>query len=121
MGLKTPMIERYTVYWVDLEPTVGSEMAKRRPAVVISDDAMNARLQTVVVCPLTGRIHERWPSRVQTSTTGRPAEIAVDQIRTVSRRRIGDALGTLSSAEAASVRHVITEMYGALAVDSARE
>lgn len=78
MVLKSPKIERYTVYWVDLVPTVGSETAKRRPAVVISDDAMNARLQTVVVGPLTRRIHERWPSRVQTSATGRPAEIAVD-------------------------------------------
>lgn len=115
------MIDRYTVYWVNLEPTIGSEMAKRRPAVVISDDAMNARLATVVVCPLTSRIHERWPSRVQTSATGRSAEIAVDQIRTISRRRIGDAIGTLSGAEAASVRHVITEMYGLLSIDGRRE
>jgi mRNA interferase MazF len=112
------MIERYAVYRVARDPVVGAEMAKRRPAVVISDEQMNEHLETVVVCPVTSRIHPRWPGRVQTGATGQPAEIAVDQIRTISRRRLGDKLGTLTEAEAAAVRHVITQMYGVLSVSA---
>jgi mRNA interferase MazF len=109
------MIERYGIYQVDLNTVRGSELAKTRPAVVISDDEMNAALQTVVVCPLTSTIHERWPSRVQTGASGKPAEVAVDQIRTVTKSRLGDRLGALSETEAEEVRHVITLMYGVLA------
>jgi mRNA interferase MazF len=108
------MIKRYHVYWVDLNPVVGSEMSKLRPAVVVSDDDMNAHLQTVVVCPVTSRLHPRWPSRVQTVIDGRDAEIAVDQIRTVARSRLGDSLGPIPDAAAESLRHVITQMYGIL-------
>src|SRR6056297_4072749 len=61
------MIERYAVYRVHLDPGTGSEMIKTRPAVVISDELMNRYLQTVVVCPITSRVHPGWPSRVQTS------------------------------------------------------
>jgi addiction module HigA family antidote len=70
------MIERYTAYWVDLDPTRGSELNKHRPAVVISDDEMNASLGTVVVCPLTTRLHPRWPSRIRTEVAGQIAELA---------------------------------------------
>jgi mRNA interferase MazF len=101
---------------VNLDPAVGAEITKRRPAVVVSHDEMNTRLQTVVVCPLTSRIHGRWSTRVQTSATGLRAEVAVDQIGTVSRNRLRDPIGTLSVAEAQPVRHVITAMYGVLSV-----
>lgn len=116
-----PMIRRYHVYWVNMDPVVGSEMAKRRPAVVVSDDNMNEHLRTVVVCPLTSRLHARWPSRVQTAIDGRSAEIAVDQIRAVDRTRIGDTLGPISDDAAESLRHVITRMYGGLALTSDTE
>lgn len=109
-------IERYAVYRVDLDPVVGSEIAKTRPALVVSDDEMNARAATVVVCPLTTRLHPRWPSRIQTRVGGRDAEIAVDQIRAVSRHRIGDRVGMIDEAVAAEVRHLITLMYGVLSV-----
>jgi mRNA interferase MazF len=110
------MIERYAVYWVDLGPAQGSELQKTRPAVVISDAEMNRHLETVVVCPMTSRLHPRWPSRVQAEVEGRRAEIAVDQIRTVSRRRIGARLDSIDEDAAAALRHVITEMYGVLSV-----
>jgi mRNA interferase MazF len=109
-------IERYGVYWVNLDPIVGREMAKRRPAVVVSDEGMNRHLDTLVVCPLTSTRHPRWPSRVGCTIAGVEGEIAVDQIRTVSRARLGDMLGTLDESEAASIRHIITEMYGVLSV-----
>lgn len=111
-------IERYGVYWVNLDPIVGREMAKRRPAVVVSDEAMNRHLDTVVVCPLTSSRHPRWRSRVGCTIAGVAGEIAVDQIRTVSRTRLGDMLGKIDASQATSVRHIITEMYGVLSVSA---
>jgi mRNA interferase MazF len=99
-------------------PVIGSEIAKSRPAAVVSDEAMNRHLQTVVVCPLTSRLHPRWPSRVQATVAGRPAEIAVDQIRAVAKARLGRRVDRLRGPVAAEVRHVITEMYGLLSVSS---
>lgn len=108
------MIERYGVYWVNLDPAQGSEIAKTRPAVVISDIMMNGALNTLVVCPVTSRLHPRWPSRIQARIGGMSAEIAVDQIRTVDKSRLGEKLGTLDDSVAAEVRHIITAMYGVL-------
>lgn len=87
-------------------------MAKTRPAVIVSLDALNERLQTVTVCPLTSELHPAWRSRLQIRCAGRPAEIAVDQIRTVSKVRLGEKLGALRKQEAAALRRLITEMYG---------
>lgn len=109
-------IKRYHIYQVDLEPVRGIEYSKRRPALVISDDLMNARLHTVVVCPITSRLHPKWPSRVQTALSEGPAEIAIDQIRTIDKTRLGAHLGTIDPPVAAAVRHVVTEMYGVLSV-----
>lgn len=109
-------VERYAAYWVDLDPVRGGEIAKTRPAVVVSDDDMNRTLATVVVCPITSRLHPRWPSRVRTNLAGREAEIAVDQIRTIDKTRLGDRIDAIGEAAAAQVRHVITHMYGVLSV-----
>jgi mRNA interferase MazF len=106
-------IERYNVYLADLDPTRGGEIAKTRPVVVVSLDAMNRHLDTVVVCPLTTRLHPRWRSRIQCVCAGRKAEIAVDQIRTITKERLGRRLDRLEPSTAAQVRQIITEMYGA--------
>ena len=105
-------IERYGVYRADLDPTRGREIAKTRPVVVVSLDAMNRHLDTVVVCPLTTRLHPTWRGRIQCACAGRRSEIAVDQIRTVSKERLGRRLDRLSPALAAQLRQLITEMYG---------
>lgn len=106
--------ERYGVYWVNLDPVLGREIAKTRPGVIISDDSMNRLLGTVVICPLTRRLHPHWPSRVQVKVGPEPGEVAVDQIRTVDKARIGTSVGRLTDAEAEQVRHIITQMYGVL-------
>ena len=108
----TRAVGRYGVYLADLDPVRGREIAKTRPVVVISRDDMNRILDTVVVCPLTTKLHPRWRSRVQTECAGRKAEIAVDQIRTVSKQRLGRRLDELEPATAVLVRRLITEMYG---------
>lgn len=109
----TRAVGRYGVYLADLDPVRGREISKTRPVVVVSHDNMNRFLDTVVVCPLTTKLHPRWRSRVQTVCAGRKAEIAVDQIRTVSKQRLGRRLDELEPATAVQVRRLITEMYGA--------
>jgi len=105
-------VERYTIYYADLNPARGSEINKTRPVVVVSQSEMNRHLETVVVCPLTSKLHPRWRSRLQCVCAGKKAEIAVDQIRTISKERLGKKVGQLSTQEAAQLRRLITEMYG---------
>lgn len=111
------MIERYAVYWVNPDPGRGSEIHKTRPAVVVSDNAMNRLLSTVVVCPLASRIHPHWPSRVQVRVGDHDGEIAVDQICSIDKARIGESLGAIPPEKAQELRHVITKMYGLLSVE----
>ncbi len=105
-------MKRYDICWANLDPAQGAEMAKSRSVVIVSLDVLNDRLQTVTVCPLTTQIHPQWRSRFQVRCAGKPAEIAVDQIRTLSKARLGAKIGTLAPADAASLRRLITEMYG---------
>jgi len=104
--------KRYEIYYADLNPTVGSEIKKVRPVVIISQDEMNKYLETVVVCPLTSKLHSQWRTRLQIACANKKAEIAVDQIRTISKQRLKKKIDTLSKAEAAQLRKLITEMYG---------
>lgn len=104
--------KRYSIYFADLEPTKGAEMRKTRPVVVISQHSMNQYGRTVVVCPLTTSLHPDWRSRLQVMCAGQPAEIAVDQIRAISKQRLGQKIDRLSAEEAAQLRRLITEMYG---------
>jgi len=105
-------MKRYDILWADLDPVRGSEIAKTRPVVVVSLDVLNDRLATVTVCPLTSQLHPGWRSRVQIRCAGKLAEIAVDQIRTISKQRLGEKLSSLSEDEASALRRVIMEMYG---------
>ena len=105
-------IKRYEIYFADLNPTLGSEIKKIRPVVVISQDEMNKYLDTVVICPLTSVLHPLWRSRIQIQCAGKEAEIAVDQIRTISKQRIRNKIGKLTEVEAAQLRKLITDMYG---------
>jgi len=105
-------VKRYEVRWADLDPTQGSEMAKTRPVVIVSLDVLNARLQTVTVCPLTTQLHPTWRTRVAVRVAKRQVEIAVDQIRTISKTRLGGKLGSLTPTDAGALRRLITEMYG---------
>lgn len=105
-------IDRYGIFLANLDPTRGAEIAKVRPVVVVSQDEMNRHLDTVVVCPLTSALHPRWRSRIQIRCAGRKAEIAIDQIRTISKVRLGRRIDELSLSDAAVVRRLIVEMYG---------
>jgi mRNA interferase MazF len=104
--------KRYDIYWVEFDPARGSEMRKTRPAVIVSLDVLNQALKTVVVCPLTTQLHPEWRSRVLVKVRGKVAEIAADQIRTISKSRLGKRVGSLSAADAAALRRLLGEMYG---------
>ena len=105
-------IRRYTIYFADLNPTIGSEIKKGRPVVVVSQDEMNNYLETVVVCPLTSKLHPQWRTRIQIKCAKKNAEIAVDQIRAISKLRLKQKIDQLSSSQAAQLRKLITDMYG---------
>ena len=104
--------ERYEIYFADLHPTIGSEISKIRPVVVISGNEMNTNLETVVICPLTSKLHPKWRTRLQIHCADKQAEIAVDQIRTISKKRLRQKIDRLTASEASQLRRIITEMYG---------
>lgn len=105
-------IKRYDIYFADLNPTLGSEIKKVRPVVIVSQDEMNKYLDTVVVCPLTSKLHPLWRTRIQIQCANKNAEIAVDQIRTISKQRLKNKVDRLSASQAAQLRKLITDMYG---------
>lgn len=105
-------IKRYDIYYADLNPAVGSEIKKVRPVVIISQEEMNQYLDTVVICPLTSKLHPKWRARIQIKCANKYAEIAVDQIRTISKKRLQKRIDKLSSSKAAQLRKLITDMYG---------
>ena len=109
---KVLTIKRYEIYFADLNPTVGSEINKMRPVVVVSHDAMNKNLETVVICPLTSKLHPTWRTRLQVKCAHQMAEVAVDQIRTISKQRLKNRIDQLSVGKAAQLRKLITDMYG---------
>lgn len=105
-------IARYGVYWANLDPVMGAEISKTRPVVIVSDDMMNEHLQTVVACPMTSTVHPNWRSRIQVLVKGRQGEIAVDQIRTLSKERLYKKAGALAPDDTLKLRLLISEMYG---------
>lgn len=104
--------KRYEIYLAALSPTIGAEISKVRPVVVISLNEMNRNLETIVICPLTSQLHPQWQSRLQVDCAEKSAEIAVDQIRTISKSRLRKKLDQLSPTSAAQLRRLITQMYG---------
>lgn len=87
-------ISRFDVCLVSLDPTLGSEIKKTRPVVIISPDSMNkSRLKTVIVAPMTSNIRENFPTRIKVTFNDKEGQIALDQIRTIDRSRIIKKLG----------------------------
>lgn len=109
---KTLTFKRYAIYYASLDPAIGREIQKTRPVVIVSQNQMNTYSDTVVVCPLTTKLHPRWRHRIQITCANKPAEIAVDQIRAVSKQRLRQKIDDLTPEKAAELRHIITHMYG---------
>ena len=103
-------LKQYQIVLVNLDPTVGSEMKKTRPCVIISPDEMNKYLQTIVVAPMTSNSRP-YPTRVEVKHNKTKGWIVIDQIRTIDRKRIIKILGTLIEKEIYKVKATIQETY----------
>ncbi len=102
-------ISQYHVYLVNLDPTVGHEIKKTRPCLVISPNEMNSHLNTVMIALMTTQSHA-YPSRVALRFEGKQAWVVLDQIRTVDRGRLVKELGKLDLRHVRKVKDVIREM-----------
>ena len=103
-------ISQYEIVLLNLEPTIGSEMKKTRPCVVLSPNEMNNYLQTIVIAPLTSS-SKPYPTRIEITQEVIKGWIVIDQIRTVDRIRIIKSLGYLTEKEIDNVKNVIKEAY----------
>jgi mRNA interferase MazF len=102
-------IKQYEVYWISLDPTQGSEMAKKEACVVVSLNEMNQFLKTLIIIPITSTI-KTYPWRIQCMISGKQGSIAPDQIKVVDRIRIGSKIGTLSKTEVVELKHILQSM-----------
>ena len=103
-------INRFDVFVVALDPTIGKEIRKSRPCVVISPDEMNAWISTVIIAPLTTKGRD-YPTRVSCTFKGKRGQIVLDQIRTVDKARLVKKLGTLERKTGAKALMILQEMF----------
>lgn len=103
-------VSRFDVYLVSLDPTVGSEIRKTRPCLVVSPDEMNRHIRTVIVAPMTTKGHE-YPTRVPCRFRQKTGQVVLDQIRTVDAGRLVRKLGRLDVSTGAKVLAVLGEMF----------
>jgi mRNA interferase MazF len=101
---------RFDVYLVNLDPTVGSEIQKTRPCVVVSPDEMNRHIATVIVAPMTTK-GRSYPTRVRCRFKGKAAQIVIDQLRTIDKSRLVKRLGRVSATAQKSVLSILSEMF----------
>ena len=104
------VVARFDVFLVVLDPTVGREIQKTRPCVVISPDEMNLHLATAIVAPMTTK-GKLYPSRVPVNFEGKDGLIVLDQIRTVDKTRLVKKLGTIDLDEQKAVLSILVEMF----------
>ena len=103
-------LKQYQIVLVNLDPTIGSEMKKTRPSVIISPNEMNKFLQTIVIAPMTSS-SKSYPTRIQANYNNTKGWIVLDQIRTVDRQRIIKVLGNLTEKEIQKVKTILKEIF----------
>ena len=103
-------LKQYQIVLVNLDPTIGSEIKKTRPCVIISPDEMNKYLRTIIIAPMTTK-SKKYPTRVKIKHDEKIGWVVVDQIRTIDKQRIVDILGDLSKFEISELKSVIKETF----------
>jgi len=103
------VIRQYEVYLITLDPTIGHEIKKARPCVIISPDEMNKNISTVIIAPMTTQSHF-YPTRIPLKFSGKEAWIVLDQLRTVDRKRLFKKLGKIEQGIINRVKSIIKEM-----------
>jgi mRNA interferase MazF len=102
--------KRFDVYLVKLDPTIGGEIQKIRPCLIISPDEMNAHIQTVIIAPMTSTKRD-YPSRITCRFQGKDGQIVLDQIRTVDKARLVRRLGRIEASIQTKVLNVLAELF----------
>jgi mRNA interferase MazF len=103
-------LKQYQIVLVNLDPTIGNEIKKTRPCVIISPDEMNKYLRTIIVAPMT-TTSKKYPTRIEVKHDRKIGWIVVDQIRTIDKQRIVKIIGRLSQPEIKELRSVIKETF----------
>lgn len=104
------VVKRFDVCLVNLDPTVGSEIRKLRPCLVISPDEMNRYIATVIVAPMTTKGRD-YPTRVQCTFKGKDGQVVLDQIRTIDKTRLAQKLGRIDKQTQEDVLTILAEMF----------
>jgi len=104
------VVKRFDVYLINLDPTVGREIKKTRPCLIVSPDEMNEHIATVIVAPMTTR-GRPYPTRVPCHFQGKNGQIVLDQIRTVDKTRLVKRLGQINTATQKATLGLLAEMF----------
>jgi mRNA interferase MazF len=103
-------VKRFDVYLINLDPTVGHEIKKTRPCLIISPDEMNRFISTVIVAPMTTK-GRNYPTRISCTFKGKKGQVILDQIRTVDKKRLVKKIGAISKQARFSVLSILQEMF----------
>jgi len=103
-------VQQYEVFIVNLDPTIGSEIKKTRPCVIISPDEMNKYLETVVIAPITSQ-SKNYPTRIKIGLEGNENWVVMDQIRTIDKSRLTKRITLLDKKEIVAIKNVIRETF----------
>ena len=103
------VINQYDVFLINLDPTIGHEIKKSRPCLIISPDEMNKYISTIIIAPMTTKTHD-YPTRVKLKFGNKKGWIVLDQIRTVDKLRLIKKLGKVESSTINKVKEIIQEM-----------
>ncbi len=103
------VINQYDIFWVDLNPTVGHEIKKVRPCIVISPNEMNSNIDTVIISPMTTK-SRNYPTRIKTDFNKKTGWIVMDQIRTINKIRLKEKAGHLREEEIVNIKDILKEM-----------
>jgi mRNA interferase MazF len=103
-------LEQYSIILVNLDPTIGGEIKKTRPCVIISPNELNKYLKTIVVVPMTTNLN-KYPTRIPVKSNGKKGMMAIDQVRTIDKSRIVKTFDKLTSSEVRKLKDVIKETF----------
>jgi len=103
-------LKQYTIVLINLDPTIGSEIKKTRPCVIVSPNELNKFLNTIIVAPMTTNL-KKYPTRIEVEHNNRKGMIAIDQIRTIDKSRIIKKFDRLSKSEIQKCKDIIRETF----------
>ena len=103
-------LNQYQIILVNLDPTIGSEINKTRPCLIVSPDEMNKHLNTIVIAPITSN-PRKYPSRIKINREGKTRNIVLDQIRTIDRRRVVTIYELITTKQIQEVKSTIKKMF----------